>query len=112
MEKTATSIETLIERVKNYVETSVDLLKLKAIDKSMSFLSVLITYLVVLLTLSFFLILLNIGLSLLIGELLGKSYYGFFIMAGVNAIIGLILIKNKHWIKTPLTNSIVKEVTD
>jgi len=113
MENSTSSIETLIEKIKNYVETTVELLKLKAIDKSLQFVSVLIAFLVVLIALGFFVILLNIGLAFLIGELLGKNYYGFFIMAAVNAIAGLIVLKNKRkWIKDPLINKMVKDMLD
>jgi hypothetical protein len=112
-EDKSSSIETLIERLKSYIETTIDLLKLKAIDKSMGFVSVLLSFLVVFVALSIFYILLNIGLALLIGELLGKSYYGFFIMAVVNAVAGFIVFKNQHkWIKNPLINKMVKEVLD
>ena len=113
MENTTSSIESLIEKIKSYVETTVDLLKLKAIDKSLQFVSVLIAYLAVLMALGFFVILLNIGLAFLIGELLGKVYYGFFIMAVVNALAGLIVLKNKRkWIKDPLINKMVKDILD
>jgi nitrate reductase gamma subunit len=113
MENTTSSIEALIEKIKSYVETTVELLKLKAIDKSLQFVSVLIAYIVVLMAMGFFIILLNIGLSFLIGELLGKVYYGFFIMAAINAIAGLIVLKNKRrWIKDPLINTMVKDMED
>ena len=112
MENTTSSIESLIEKIKNYVETSLNLLKLKAIDKSATFLSVIIDYLIAFLMFGIFIILLNVGLALLIGELLGRAYYGFFIMAVLNALIGFILLKNSKWIKTPITNTMVKKVLD
>ena len=112
MENATSSIESLIEKVKSYVETTVDLLKLKAIDKSSTVASVVIDYLIVLLMFGIFAILLNVGLALLIGEFLGKAYYGFFIMAVINAIIGFVLLKNNKWIKTPLTNNMVKKLLD
>ena len=112
MENTTNSIESLLEKIKNYVETSINLLKLKAIDKSATFLSIVIDYLIAFLMFGIFIILLNIGLALLIGEWLGKAYYGFFIMAVLNALIGFILLKNNKWIKTPLTNTMVKKLLD
>jgi len=112
MENTTSSVETLIEKIKNYIETSIDLLKLKAIDKSATLASVIIDYLIVFLMFGIFIILLNVGLALLIGELLGRAYYGFFIMAVLNAVAGFILLKNNKWIKTPLTNTMVKKLLD
>jgi len=113
MENTTSSIESLIEKIKSYVETTVDLLKLKAIDKSLQFVSNSIAYVVILMALGFFVILLNFGLAFFIGELMGKVYYGFFIMAVVNAIAGLIVLRNKRkWIKDPLVNKMVKDMLD
>ena len=112
MENTTNSIESLVEKIKNYVETSINLLKLKAIDKSATIISLIIDYLIAFLMFGIFIILLNLGLALLIGELLGKAYYGFFIMAILNAVIGFILLKNNKWIKSPITNTMVKKLLD
>jgi hypothetical protein len=106
--KTA-SIESLFQRIKTYGETRIELLKLKAIDKSSSFLSILLTYILVLVVFGFFFLFLNIGLALLIGELIGKAYYGFFIIAVLYAIAGIVLLRNKDkWIKTRVINMMVK----
>jgi len=93
MENHTNSIESLVERTRSYVETRFDLIKLKAIDKSSSFISVLITYLVVFVIIGCFFILLNIGFALLIGKLIGEAYYGFFILAAFYAVTGIILMK-------------------
>jgi hypothetical protein len=113
MENQTNSIESLFGKTRSYIETSLDLLKLKAIDKSSSFISVIITYLVVFIIVGCFFILLNIGLALLIGRLLGESYYGFFILAVLYAVIGMILLKNRNkWVKTPVVNMLIKEMHD
>jgi len=113
MENQTSSVESLLERIRNYVETRFDLFKLKAIDKSAGVLSGLIAMMMVFLILFICIILLNIGLALLLGEWLGKAYYGFFIMAGVNIIAGLLLflMRNK-WIKTPISNLMFKTLLD
>ncbi len=113
MENNRSSIESLVERTRNYIETRIDLLKLKAIDKSSGFISVLITYLVVFVVFVLFFMLFNVALALLIGDLLGKSYYGFFIVAALYAVIGFILLKNREkWVKKPVINMMVKELID
>ena len=109
MANQTSSLESMFERIKNYIETRAELLKLKAIDKSSSFVSVLITYVAVFVIFWFFFLLLNIGIALLIGDLLGKFYYGFFILAAFYAIVGIVLLKNKNkWVKTPVINMMVK----
>ncbi len=113
MENQSSPVESLIDRVKIYVETRIDLLRLKAIDKSSSFLSLLISMVVVILISFIFIMLLNIGIALLIGELIGKSYYGFFIVAGFYLLIGVVLFmfRNK-WLKAPIANSMIKNLMD
>jgi hypothetical protein len=113
MENQTTSIEALIERVKSYVETRIDLLKLKAIDKSSSFLSLLITMIVVILVSFIFFIFINIGIALYLGDLLGKSYYGFFIVAGFYLIAGLVLFSlREKLLKTPIINAMIKKLVE
>ena len=60
-----------------------------------------------------FFLFLNIGLALLIGQLLGRAYYGFFIIAGFYIIIGIILLafRNK-WLKTPIANAMIKKMME
>ena len=113
MENQTTSVESLLEKIRNYVETRLDLLKLKAIDKSAGVLSAVVSMLLVILILFICIILINIGLALLIGECLGKAYYGFLIMAGVNALAGLVLyLARNKWVKTPISNSLIKNLLD
>ena len=113
MENQTTSIEALIERVKSYVETRIDLFKLKAIDKSSSFLSLLITMIVVILVSFIFFIFINIGIALYLGDILGKSYYGFFIVAGFYLIAGLVLFSLRgKLLKTPIVNAMIKKLME
>ena len=107
------SVESLLESFRNYSETRIDLLKLKAIDKSSGILSSIVSIICVVLILFIFIVLLNIGIALLLGDLLGKAYYGFFIVAAFYAIIGIILYSSRDkWIKTPIINGLVKSLLD
>ena len=113
MENQSSSIESLIDRVKSYAETRIDLLKLKAIDKSSSFLSTLVTMIVLGMVGLIFIILLNIGLALYIGSLVGNAYYGFFIVAGFYLIAGLVIfVCRDKWLKTPVSNVMIKNLLD
>ncbi len=113
MENQSSPVESLIDRVKSYVETRIDLLRLKAIDKSSSFLSLLISMIVVILISFISMLLLSVGIALLVGECLGKTYYGFFVVGGFYLITGLVLFafRNK-WLKTPIANSMIKNLLD
>jgi len=107
------SVESLLESFRNYLETRIDLLKLKAIDKSSGLISSIAAIVCVLLIAFIFIVLLNIGIALLLGDLLGKAYYGFFIVAAFYALIGIILYSSRDkWIKTPIINGLVKSLLD
>lgn len=113
IENQSSPVESLIDRVKSYVETRIDLLRLKAIDKSSSFLSLLISMIVVILVSFISLIMLSVGIALLLGDWLGKSYYGFFIVAGFYLIAGLVLYSlREKWLKSPIANSMIKNLMD
>lgn len=108
MEGKATSIETLVDKTEDYVKTSIDLLKLKAVDKSAEVVSALSVKIVCLAIVSIAVLLINIGLALLIGEAIGKTYMGFFAVAAFYLLVlGLLLAFKNEWIKTPVSNAVI-----
>jgi hypothetical protein len=111
MENTKQDLESLFEKTADYVETRIDLLKLQAVDKTSDIVSSLVVLLIVGLIFSIVFFILNIGLALWIGNLTGKTYNGFFIVAGFYAIAGLIiyLLKGK-FIKEGISNLIIKKL--
>jgi len=110
METQTHSIELLVERAEQYGKTTVELYKLRTIERSAEVISSVVTKLIIVASFSLFFLILNIGLALWLGELLGKAYYGFLCVAMSYAIIGLVLFafRNK-WIETPLRNSIINK---
>ena len=113
MDEQAGLIESLIEKGEQYGKTTLELLKLKTLDKSADVASNLVSWLIVLIFAVLFFLILNIGVALWLGELLGKSYYGFFIVAGFYALLALIFsIFRKQLIKNPVNNSIIEQVLE
>lgn len=109
--QTDDSIQSLLDRSKDYIETRLELIKLKAIDKSADVISSTASALVMIVSLLFFFIFLNIGLGLLIGELMGKSYYGFFILAAIYLITGLLFKSmGDKWVKVPVSSMLIKKL--
>lgn len=109
--ETKTSIfEPLLEKVEQYGKTNLELLKLKSLDKTADVTSTLISRAIVAIILSLFALTLNIGLAFWIGDLLGKNYYGFFIVASFYALIGIILCIIHPFIKARIQNSIIKQM--
>ena len=105
------SVEELFQRTGEYLETRVDLAKLKAIDKSSDVISSLAASVVIVLFFLLFILSVNIGVAIWIGESLGKIFYGFFIVAGFYAIVGFILyLFRDKWLKSPVSKLIIEKV--
>lgn len=111
MEEKPGNIQLLIDRAGDYLETRLELYKLKATQKSSDIVSSIVATVILVSIMIMFFIILNIGIALLVGELLGKSYYGFFTLAGFYLIAGLIfsVFKGK-WVKEPVTNTLIKKM--
>jgi hypothetical protein len=109
MEDHTKLIESLFERVTEYGKTSYELAKLKAIDKTSDVVSSFIPHTVVFVLIASFLLFLNLGIAFWLGEILGKTYFGFFVVAGFYVITGSVIHFFMHkWIKKRVCNSIVK----
>jgi hypothetical protein len=108
MEKPIKNVENLFDNAGEYLENKIELWKLKLVDKTSSAISSIVEKLVIIFLSFIFFILATIGLALLIGFWLGHSFYGFFIMAGLYGIVGLIIHASRaKIIKTPIANSII-----
>lgn len=108
MENKATTIEMLFEKAEDYTRTTIDLVKLNAVDKTADVMSSLLSRLAVSIVFVMFAVLVNIGLSLWIGELLGKAYFGFFAVSSVYLLIAIVLnVFKDQWIKMPVNNFLI-----
>ena len=103
-------IEPLLERAEQYGKTSFEILKLKALDKTADITSTVVSRLLLILVLSLFVITLNIALALWLGELLGKNYYGFLIVAGCHSIAAIILLLVHPFIKSRVSNVFINQI--
>lgn len=111
MENQTTFVEPLFERAEEYGKTSYELFKLKTVDKTAGIASTFISRSVAILVLSMFIIIASIGIALWLGDLLGKSYYGFFFVAGFYGIVGGVLyFLMNNWIKKRVSNSIISQM--
>ena len=104
-------IEDLFEKAEAYAKTNLEIFKLKTADKLAVVVASLVSRLVVLLVFSFFFLMINIGLAIWIGESMGHIYYGFFIIAGLYALLSILLFAFRDpVIKNPIINSIISQV--
>lgn len=111
MEDKMSFIEPLFERAEAYGKTSLELFKLKALDKTTEIVSTGISRGITVMVFSIFLLFINIGVALWLGDLLGKSYYGFFCVAGFYGILGVVLYFFMHKsIKKCVGNSVILQL--
>lgn len=111
MEENATFFGVLLEKVENYAKTTIDLIKLKAVDKLSVVVSNVVYGVILALLVFFFLLILNLALAFWVGSLLGETYLGFFAIAGFYVLlIIIILIFKKQLIKVPLSNVIISKL--
>lgn len=109
MEEKVKLIEELYERATDYGKTSYELLKLKAVDKTSDIVSSFIPHSVFAIMVLTFLLFINLGAAFWLGEILGKVYFGFFVVAGFNGLLGLIMHLFMHkWLKRFFRNYIIK----
>ncbi len=100
MEENVNNIETLLESTAAYGKTSFELVKLKVLDKTSDKLSSFFPHTIVAFIIVSFLLFANLGLALWLGELLGRIYFGFFVVAGAYAFVALVLhFFLRKWLK-------------
>ena len=108
MEEKLTLLDPLLEKIEAYAISSLELYKYKTLDKFAHIFAKIVSNLILLFFLAMFLIMVNIGLALWLGTLLGKTCYGFFCIASFYGLIGGILfIFFRKMIKEKINVSII-----
>ena len=110
METQKNFIDPLLEKAEAYGKTSFELVKMRALAKTADVTSTLISRSIFILLISFFAFTINIALALWIGDLLGKNYYGFLIVAGFYALASVILLIVHPSIKSRINDTIIKQL--
>lgn len=106
-------IELLFERVEEYGKTTYELSKLKLLKTTTVVAPSLISRLIVVFVILLFTLFFTMGVALYLGELLGKLYYGLFIISAFYLIVGIVFYFFLHkWIKKPISNLIIKQALD
>src|ERR1041384_5799884 len=100
---------TLKKDIGEYIDDKVDLIKLKAADKTGTVISgVVVGLLMARLTL-FILIFLSFAAAFAVSELTGKYYLGFLIVAGFYILVAVLLLVLRDKLLTmPIINALLK----
>ena len=102
--------EPLLERAEQFSKTKFQLLKLKSVDKTADVSSTALSYLLFVVVLIISVIALNIAIAFWIGDLLGKDYYGFFMVSAFYALLGVVLYFIHSKIKRYLQNTFIDQL--
>lgn len=103
-------LEMLVEKIEEYGKTNYELFRLKAIDKATDIFASVTTRVVYFSIITLFFLLVTIGLSLFVGDLLGKAYYGFFVMAGFYFLLGVVLYLFKKSLEDSFNNYLINQI--
>jgi hypothetical protein len=111
MEDNSKLIESLFEKAVDYSKTSITLFKLRTIEKSSEFVSLMVPYLIVVGFALSFMLFLNLGLAFWLGEILGQTCFGFIIIAGFYGVAGIFIrLFLYKWLKKLVRNQFINQV--
>ena len=111
MEEKPNLLGSLLDVATDYGETSIELVRLKVLDKTTDIVSSLVPLSIfIAFFLSFFLFV-NLGIAFWRGEILGKTFYGFLVVAGFYIIAAIFMrIFFYKWIKRLVGDYMVKRL--
>jgi fatty acid desaturase len=111
MEENTKLVESLLEKTTEFVKTSIELAKLKAIDKTADIVSTIIPHAIVFMLAAAFMLFVNLGIAFWLGEIIGNTFYGFLVVAGFYGVTGAIIHFFFHRkIKKNIANNIVQQL--
>lgn len=111
MEDKKDLIAPLLQKARDYGDTSLQLLKLQAVDKTAGLLSGLLSRALALAAFMLALLLLSTGLAFWLGSLLGNTYLGFLCVGGFYFLLFLVQFFLIHkLVKRKTCDSIITEM--
>ncbi|MFB9057407.1 hypothetical protein ACFFU9_11715 [Mariniflexile ostreae] len=112
METLTQHFDSVYKKAKDYTETSIELLKLNAIDTTADIVSSIVSRMIMLFMVSIFILFVSVTASLYIGEHMGHYYLGFLIVSGFYLILAFLVYFFKDiLVKTPITNLVIDKMT-
>lgn len=102
-------MDNLLGKTEDLVKTSFELMRLKTVDKLSEVLSSALPGIFLGVVLLFMVLMLSIAASLYLGDIAGKSWYGFLIVSGFYLMIIIILYLSRKPIKKRISDTIIKK---
>ncbi|RYD93495.1 MAG: phage holin family protein [Sphingobacteriales bacterium] len=110
MEETKETTQSIIDQLKEYVETRITLAKYKAVEKGTTFIADIIMILVVIIVAAVTFLFLSFTLALFLADVLHSYWQGFGIVAGFYLIIVFIILAAKTSLEKPIINGLIKKI--
>jgi hypothetical protein len=113
MQDQLNSLESLWNKTHEYVETKIELVKMKVAGRTAEMGAVIASRVLIWVVVLLMVVVLNTGIAIWLGEVLGKMYYGFFAVAGFYFLLTMILIIFRGGIiKNPVRNMLIKKILE
>ncbi len=111
MSSTIRHIEDFVTKAGDLAETKVELWKLRAARKISETISSLISAMAIAMLAAVAITIVSLGIAFWIGSEMGHLSYGFFIVGGFYAFVGLLVyLFRKKWIKDPVRNLVIDKI--
>jgi hypothetical protein len=109
MNETFEKVEGLTEHVKDYVNTKIELTKLRIAEKSSLVVGNVIAVVIVIVLFLFVIVFGSIAGAWALSDMIGKAYAGFLIVAGFYFLLGIIVwVARGRLIRFPVMNALIK----
>ena len=104
--------ERLIASAGELAETKIELAKLRVTGKVSGAISSIVALILVIVVGAGTITILSFGVAFLIGEALGNTSYGFFIVGAVYALAGLLIYVNRNnWVQKPIKDLFIDKIS-
>jgi ABC-type multidrug transport system fused ATPase/permease subunit len=111
MEDTTMVLDPLIEQAQEYGKTSIELYKLKAVERSSALASTFLSRYIAFFALSLFILMISVGFAFWLGDLLGMIWLGFLSVGTFYGFVAAILYFVFYSpIKRCINNVIISEI--
>ena len=110
MEEQSFKDKNILDQVREYITTRIELTKIELIEKSSKIISKILTGILLSIFTLFILLFLSFGLATYLGQLMDNIAYGYFIVAGIYVIVFVILLLiRKVAFENPIINYQIKK---
>lgn len=111
MDSAKNDFTNVVDDLRGYVETTVEIYKLQATEKGADLAAGMMLNVILLVVVSMAFLFFSMAAAFLVGRALGETYLGFLIVAGFYALLGLVihLMKNMG-LKNSIADSIIHTI--